>query len=125
VDRLIFGSVHVRSRIIDQGGGVVKKLAPGQNYGHGIEVLRNYALWPYDLNIQTDLQNNYQLAFIEEGKQKLSWGFKAFVPANHGIGEHVVLMECIAKRTNKDLLSTTISFGGPYVDKLPLEVELL
>jgi hypothetical protein len=125
VDRLIFGAVHVRSRVIDEDGDAVEKIAPGQSYGHGIEIVKNYALWPYDLNVQTVVQNNNQLAFIDHGTPKPSWGFKSFVPANHGIGEHVMLLGCIAKVTNKDFLSTTVTFGGPHVDTLTLEVELV
>jgi len=117
----MIGAVVFRSRAIDSGGAATRSLQAGVSYGHGIQILHNYALWPYEAEAETELGTISKLSFRDGRKE---WKASLKAEQNHGSGEVVELLMCHSGQAANEELRTKVVFNTGHADTITLSVRV-
>lgn len=120
-DRLVLNSVHVKNRVLASDGQPTNALTPGGTYGHTVEVLRNYAVWPITVDAQSTIASNDQISFQSSPSR---WDFSAELLPNHGLGPRTEIVYCRARTSGKDEIFTRFTLSSGHVDTMTLELRV-
>lgn len=120
-DRLVLNTVHVKNRVVNSKGDATTLLQVGGAYGHSIELVRNYAVWPVTVRAEAHIVENGQLTFrTDPGK----WGFDAELLPNHGLGPKTEVLYCRAKLSGKDEILTKFTCNSVHTDTMTIGLSI-
>lgn len=120
-EALIHNCLHIRSSVLE-GEQVARKLIPGQTYGHSIEFLKNMALWPLELRVETDIAHSHQLEYLNTQTPK-EWICVVTLHPNHR-DKKVALLYCIQRETGEDEIRTRVISNAGFEDSVTVGVEI-
>ena len=106
------------------GNRVTRRLFKGNVYGHSVELIHNYALWPYELLLHSTPQNREQLCYLEGTNERPDWSYVAVLQPGTGDGERIGILKCIKKISSKDVVTTRIMSDAGHCDSLAMEIEI-
>ena len=100
---------------------LVSKSSGGQgSYGHGVELVRNLALWPVLVRVESSLAEG-QLCY-KDTPEPHKWLIEITIQPNRGSREIVGLLECEKKLSGRDGILVTFSNQRGDADSVFLEV---
>jgi hypothetical protein len=120
-DRLVLNTVHIKNRVVGSKGDPTTHLQVGGAYGHSIEFVRNYAVWPVTVQSETNIVEAGQLAYRTDPKK---WGFKVELLPNHGVGPTTEVLYCRARLSGKDELVTTFTCNSTHTDTMTVGLSI-
>jgi hypothetical protein len=120
-ERLVLNTVHVKNRILDPQGGTITTLCAGETYGHVVELVRNYAIWPVTVQVESSLADGHQLSFQFDPTK---WEFSAELLPNHGLGPRTEVLYCKGRVSGKDELLTKFTCNSGHADTMTLEINI-
>lgn len=121
---LLFDAILVRIRVCDSQQRDQRKLRPESLYLHGVELVRNYSLWPYNVSVSSESVNAKQLKFILDGARVPSWQYSAVLYPDAGDGERQAVVECGRRSATKASLVTTLSISPSDREALCVELRI-
>jgi len=120
-DRLVLNAIHLSNQVKGEDGNHTSDLRAGQAYGHSIELLRNYAVWPISVHVVAKIREQGQLSYRSDPKQ---WEFTAELLPNHGIGARTEVLYCNERISGKDEILTMLTCNETHSDIMNLEFNI-
>jgi hypothetical protein len=111
----------VKNSIVGSDGETTIQLKVGGAYGHRIELVRNFAVWPVTVQVGTNIVENGQLSYRTDPKK---WGFHAELLPNHGLGPTTEVLFCRARVSGKDEIVTTFTCNSVHTDTMTLGLSI-
>lgn len=119
--RLVKKVLLVRTRAIAQASQTTSKLKRGESYGFGVELARNYSLWPLDVYVSNKVSSVNHISFREGAN---CWDFVRELLPNRGLPEEIQLLICHKANASSAFIRTEILLSTGQSDALTLELEL-
>lgn len=120
-DRLVLNTIHVRNRVFGSKGDATTLLQVGGAYGHTVELVRNYAVWPVTVRAEANIAGTGQLSYRTDPKK---WGFNAELLPNHGLGPTTEVLYCRAKVSGKDEILTKFTCNSVHTDTMTIGLSI-
>ena len=120
-ERLILNTVHIRNRVLASNGKSVTTAVAGETYGHSIDLIRNYALWPVTVRVESSLPDTDQLSF-QSAPDK--WGFTSELLPNHGWGPATEVLYCRERRSGSAEINSKITCNSGHSDTMTLGLKI-
>jgi hypothetical protein len=121
-ETLILRALLVRSRVITGDGDATTVIVEGRSYGHGIELVRNYALWPITAYVNSRVSSVATASFAPPNPDE--WGFIAELLPNHGYDETRQLITCKSSRMSQVEIRTEFLLASGESDTSTLKVKV-
>jgi hypothetical protein len=119
-ETLILRVLLVRNRVITGDGRATVEIVAGSSYGHGVELVRNYALWPITVYVN-NRTSAVHLANFNPGNAE--WGFTAELLPNHGTTEVRQLLTCHSSAAPTVEIRTEYLLSSGESDASTLELK--
>ena len=116
------GPIGLRTRIVGRGDAALSTLRVNANYGHGVELYRNFALWPIRVSVSTDLDADNQLKFDRDDPAR--WGFTVELYPNRGAAEQTRLMKCCARTSGRAQVVVNIKTNANLSDWVAISLKI-
>jgi hypothetical protein len=120
---VMLNSILVRIDSLDASHECVDEFHPASNYLHAVELVKNNGLWPVDLVVQSSLQSQQQLAYLRTGGPQ-KWEFSATVLPDGGFPEQTALVDCVAKVSGREEITTIFTTDTGFRDRMAIEVRI-
>jgi hypothetical protein len=120
--RLVKKVLLVRTRAIAQASQTTNKLRRGESYGFGVELARNYSLWPLDVYVSSEVSSIEHISFRDLSK---SWDLVRELLPNRGLPEEIQLLLCHKSNATSAFIRTEILLSNDAFDALTLELEIV
>lgn len=119
----VAGSIGLRTRIVGSGSEQsLSVLKVNGSYGHGVELYRNFALWPVQVTVSTDLKADDQLKFDRD--DPVHWAFTAELYPNRGAVEQTRLMKCCSLTSGRAQVVVTIRTNANFSDWVSISLTI-
>lgn len=113
---VMLNSLLVRIDTLDASHNSVDEFHPSLNYLHAVELVRNNGLWPVEVAVQSTLRTQQQLAYLRTGSAQ-KWDFSATVLPDSGFPEQNALVDCVARVSGKEEITTTFTSDTGFRDR--------
>ena len=120
-DRLMLNAVHVKNSVLGSDGKITNTLKPGDTYGHTVEMVRNYAIWPIKVDVQSTITSSEQISFQSNPRR---WDFVGELLPNHGLGPRTEIIYCRSRTSGKEEILTRFTLSSGHTDTMTLEIEV-
>jgi hypothetical protein len=120
-ERLVLNTVHIKNRVLGSEGSTITTLSAGGTYGHSVELLRNYAIWPVIIQVESSLADSQQLSFQLAPNK---WEFSAELLPNHGLGPRTEVLYCRQRVSGKDEIFTKFTCNSGHADTMTLGINI-
>ncbi len=120
---VILNCILVQSGTLDPSHRFVDVFHPASNYLHAVELVKNNGLWPLEVVVQSTLQTQQQLSYLRTGAPQ-KWEFSATVLPDGGFPEQAALLDCVAKTSGREEVTTTFTADTGFKDRLSIEVRI-
>lgn len=118
----IAGCVAVRTDVKGRNGRPSSTLVVNGDYGHGVELYANYALWPVPVVVSCEIRQEGQIGF-DRGDVR-AWDFFAELPPKRGIAEQARLLKCVGRKTGRDHIDITFLVAEKPKETLSIELTI-
>jgi hypothetical protein len=118
----IAGCIGLRTSVKGDDGRPLSRLQVNGNYGHAVELYKNFALWPLQLMVSSDIASEDQIGFVNDSKH---WDFSVELHPNRGHSEQTRLLKCLKRTSGRDQISVTISINENSQERVTIDLDIL
>lgn len=116
----IAGCIKVRTEVRGANGRPLTRLVVDGDYGHGVELYKNEALWPIPVVVSCKIRHQGQIAFDRGESQQ--WDFFAELLPKRGYSEQTRLLKCVGRSTGRDHIDVTFLVAEKPEETLPIDL---
>lgn len=120
-ERLMVRCLCVKARVIDSANQVPRCVHVGNSYQQGVEIAKNYALWPLEVLVSSHVPAIDQLTFRGDVP---SWKFKVTIQPSRGATEEVESFDCKANHRDREAITIDVLTNSGHSDATDLDVSI-
>jgi hypothetical protein len=121
--QVMLNSLLVQIDTLDPRHNSVEEFHTNSNYLHSVEVVKNNGLWPVEILVRSTLPTPDQLSYLRTGASQ-KWEFSASVLPDGSFTEQSALVDCLARVSGKEQITTTFNSDSGFLDRMTIEVRI-